>query len=104
MDQMAVRLHEGCARVADGDGHDFYLSPHRFEGGDEWGVLDGLLLKPLVASEVLTESDFEEDEVALLAVESARVWRRGVRYSSGVNEAGGCAVSRPEKGLLGLEG
>jgi hypothetical protein len=38
-----------------------------------WGVLSGLFLKPLVASEVLAESDFDEDEVALLAVESARV-------------------------------
>ena len=93
---MALRLREGCARVADGDGHEFHLSPHRFESCDEWGVLGGLLLKPLVASEVLAESDFDEDEVALLAVESARVRRRGVRYSSGVNEVGGCAVSRPE--------
>ena len=45
---------------------------------------------------VLTESDFDEDEVALLAVESDRVRRRGVRYSSGVDEVGGCAVSLPE--------
>ena len=105
MGEMALRLREGCARVADGDGHEIPLSPHRFEGGDEGGVLLGcLLLKPLVAFEVLAESDFDEDKVALLADESARVRRRGVRYSSGVNEVGGCAVSHPEKVLLGLEG
>ena len=45
---MALRLREGCARAADGDGHEFHLSPHCFEGGDEWGVLDSFLLKPLV--------------------------------------------------------
>ena len=102
---LIARLRPISGLVADRDGHEFHLSPYRFEGGDEWGVLGGLLLKPLVASEFLAESDdFDEDEVALLAVESARVRRRGVRYSYGVNEVGGCAVSLPEKGLMGLEG
>ena len=87
-----------------GDGNEFHLSPHRFKGDDEWGVLGGFLLKPLVSSEFVTESDLDEDEVALLAVESARVRRRGVRYSSGVNEVGGGAVSRPEKGSPGSRG
>jgi len=52
----------------------------------------------------LAESDLDNDEVALLAVESAWVRRWGVRYSSGVDEVGGGAVSRSEEGLLGLEG
>jgi hypothetical protein len=56
--------------MADGNGHEFHLSPHRYESGDEWGVLGRLLLKPLVASEVLPKSDLDEDEVALLAIES----------------------------------
>ena len=104
MGEMALHLLKGCARVADEDGREFHLSPYLFEGDDERGVLSGIFLKPLVASEVLAESDFDEDEVALLTVESDRVRRRGVRYSSGVNEVWGCAVSRPKKGLLGLEG
>ncbi len=68
--EMAMSLLEGGARVADGDGHEFHLSPYHLEGGNEWGVLGGLLLKPLMPSEVLAESDLEEDQVALLAVES----------------------------------
>jgi hypothetical protein len=55
---------KGDTRVADGDGHEFHLSSHRFEGGDEWGVFGGLLLTPLVTSEVLAESDLDEDQVA----------------------------------------
>ena len=47
--------------MADEDGHEFHLFPHRLEGGDEWCVLSGILLKPLVASEVLAESDFDKD-------------------------------------------
>ena len=82
--------------MADGDGHEFHFTPHHFESYAEWGVLGGLLLKPLMASEVPAESDLDEDEVALLAVESARVRRRGVRYSFGVDEVGGGAVSCPE--------
>ena len=57
-----------------------------------------------MASEVLAKSDLDEDEVALLAVEGVRVRRRGVLYSSGVDEVGNGAVSRPEKSLLGLMG
>jgi hypothetical protein len=57
-----------------------------------------------MASEVLTESDLEDDQDALLAVEDTRVRRRGVRYSSGVDKVGGYAVAFTEKGLLGLEG
>ena len=44
MSKMAVRLREGCARVAERDGHEFHFSPHRFEGGDEWGVFGVILL------------------------------------------------------------
>ena len=96
MGEMAVRLREGCGRVADGDGHELHLSPHRFEGGDEWGVLGGLLLKTLVASELLAESNIKDDQDALLAVEGARVRPRDVRYSSSVNEVAGDAVSLSE--------
>ncbi len=41
---MAVCILKGCARVADGDGHEFHLSPYRFEDGDEWGVFGSILL------------------------------------------------------------
>ena len=102
--EMAMSLLEGGARVADGDGHEFHLSPYHREGGNEWGVLGGLLLEPLLTSEVLAESDLEEDQDALLAVESVWVWRGGVRYPSGVDEVGGGAISRPEYCLLGLDG
>ena len=96
MCEMALRLLEGGARVADGDGHEFHFPPHRLQSGDEWGVLGGILLNPLVASEVLAESDLDDEEDSLLSVEGARVRRRGVRYSSGVDKVGGGAVSLPE--------
>ena len=95
---------EGGAGVADGDGHEFHLSPYWFGSDDEGGIFGGLLLKPLVAFKVLEESDLDEDEVAFLAVESARVRRRDVRYSFGVDELEGGAVSLPETGLPGLVG
>ncbi len=57
-----------------------------------------------MATEVLAVSDLNDDEVALLAVEIARVRRRDVRYSYGVDEIGGGAVSRPEEGVLSLMG
>jgi hypothetical protein len=60
-------------------------------------------LEPLVASEVLAESDLDDDDVAHLAVDSARVRRRGVWYPYGVDGVGGGAVSRLEEGL-GLAG
>ena len=85
---MAICHVEGGAGVADGDGHGFHLTPYAFEGIDEWGVLSSLLLKPLVASEALAETDLDEDEVALLAVDVPRVLRRAVMYSSGVDEVG----------------
>ena len=102
--EMTMSLLKGGARVADGNGHEFHLSPYPLEGGNEWGVLGSLLLEPLLTSYVLAESDFEEDQVALLAVESAGVRRRGIRYPFGVDEVGGGAVSRSEYGLLGLDG
>ena len=48
--------------------------------------------------------DLDENQDALLAVESAWVRRRGVWYPSDVNEVGGGAISRLEKGLVGLVG
>jgi hypothetical protein len=70
---MAQCFLEGGTGVADGDGHDLHLSPYRFESGDKLGILGDLPLKPLVATEVLAESDLDDVEVALLAVEIARV-------------------------------
>ncbi len=93
--QAAWCLGEGDAGVAEGDGHEFYLSPNVLEGGDERGVLSGLLLNCIVATEVPTKADLDEDEVALLALESTWVRRRGVRYSSGVDEVGGGSMSLP---------
>ncbi len=59
--ETAVCLVEGGAGVADGDGHELHLAAKRLELVDEWGVFGGLLLKPLVASEVLAETDLDED-------------------------------------------
>ena len=101
---MALRLLEYGARVARGDGQEFHLPPYRLTSGDEWGVLGGLLLNSLVASEVLAYSDLDDDDDALLSVEGAWVRRRGVRYSSAVDKVGGGAVSLPKQGFLGLEG
>ena len=53
-------------------------------------------MKPLVASEVLAESDLENDQDALFPVEGVLVRRRGVRYSSSVDKVRGGAVSFPE--------
>ncbi len=96
MCKMAFCFLEDGAGVADRDGHEFHLFPYLFEGGDEWGVLGDLLLEPLVSSEVLGKSDLDDDEVTPLAVEGGQVRRRGVRYSSGVDQVGGGAVSLPE--------
>ena len=66
-------LLEGCARVADRNGHELHLAPFFLEGVDKWGVLGGLLLLSLAASEVPAEDDLGEEEVALLPVEGGRV-------------------------------
>ncbi len=92
MSESAVCLGEGGSGVADGDGNEFHLCPLRFESVDEWVVLVGLLLKILGATEVPAESDLDDDEVALLAVESALVRRGGVRDSSSVDEVGPSGV------------
>ncbi len=104
MGESVLRLGEGCAGVANGDGHEFYLPPYRLERVDKGGVLGGLLLELLVASEVPTEADLDEDEVVGLSVADRRVRFRSVRDSSGVDEVGRCALSRREEGVLGLEG
>jgi len=57
-----------------------------------------------VASEVLAESDLDDNQGALLSFEGVLVRRRGVRYSTGVDKVGGGAVSLPEYGLLSLKG
>ena len=93
---MAIYHVEGGAGVADGDGQEFRVTPYPFEGINEWGVIGGLLSKPFVTSEVLAETDLDEDEVALLAVDIARVRRRNVGHFSGVDEVGGGSVSRLE--------
>ena len=78
MGETALWFREGVASVVDSDGHEFHLSSRLFHRCDEWDVLGGLLLKPLVASEVVAKSDLDKDEAALLSVESVRVRRRGV--------------------------
>ena len=60
-------------------------------------------MAPLVASEVLAETDLDDDQVALLAVEGGRVYRRCVRDSSGVYEVWGCSMSRSEEAVSSLE-
>jgi hypothetical protein len=102
--ETVVCLLKGGAGVVDGDGYELHLAPERLELVDEGGVLDGLLLAPLVASEVLSEADLDDDQVALLAVEGGGVRRWGVRDSSGVYEVRGCSMSRPEETVLSLEG
>ncbi len=81
------------ASVSDGDEHELHLVPHRFESVEQRDILGGFLFEPFMASEVSAKSNLEEDEVALLAVESARIRRRGVRYFSGVYEVGGGSMS-----------
>ena len=73
MGEMALCHGEGGANVVDGDGHEFHLPPYRFESVDKWGVLRSLLLMPSVAAEVFAEPYLDKNEVALHAVESARV-------------------------------
>ena len=97
-------LLEGRARVADGNGHELYLAPHFPEGVDEWGVLGGLLLKPLVTTELLAETYLDDDEIAILPIEGGWVRFGVVRDSSGVDEVGSCTMARREEGVLGLEG
>ena len=97
-------LLEGGAGVANGYGHEFHLAPERLELFDEGGVLGGFLLAPLVAAEVLAEEDLADEEVALLPVEGGRVRLGAVRDSSGVDEVGGCSMSRAEEAVLYFEG
>ena len=95
---------EGGARMADRDGHEFHLAPNFLEGVDKWGVLCCLLALPFVAAEVLAEEDLADEEVALLPVEGGRVRLGAVRDSSGVDEVGGCSMSRAEEAVLYFEG
>ena len=97
-------LLEGCARMSYRDSHELHLAPHFLEGVYKWGVLGGLLLLPLVAAEVTAEEDLADEEVALLPVEGGRVRLGAVRDSSGVDEVGGCSMSRAEEVVLDLEG
>ncbi len=73
MGETAVCLLKGGAGVVVGDGYELHLAPKRLELVDEGGVLGGLLLAPLVASEVLAKADLDDDQVALLAVEGGGV-------------------------------
>ncbi len=61
LSETEVCLLKGGAGVANGDGYEFHLAQERLEIFDEGGVLDGLLLAPLVASEVLAEADLDDD-------------------------------------------
>ncbi len=98
LSETAVCLLEGGAGVADGNGRELHLSLERLELVDEGGVFCGILLEPLVASEVLAETNLDDDKVALLAVEGGRVHRWGVPVSSGgVYEVWGCSMSRSEE-------
>ncbi len=89
--------------MADRNGHELHLAPYFLEGVDKWGVLGGLLALPLVATKVSTEDDLAEEEVALLPVEGGRVRLEAVRDSSGVDEVGGCSMSRAEEVVLYFE-
>ena len=55
-----------------------------------------------MTSEVPAKVDLDEDEVALLAVEGARVQGGCVRDSLGVDEVGSRSMTRCEEGGLGL--
>ena len=102
MSEVALRLGEGGARVANGDGHEYHLSPRLLECVDEGGVLCGFFLSSLVAAEVPTEEHLVDYEVAVFPVECRRIWFRSVRDSSGVDEVGSGTMSRREEGVLGL--
>ena len=81
------------------DGNELHLTPHFLEGGDKWGVLDGLFALPLFAAEVSAEADLDDEKVALLPVESGRVRPGAIRDSPGVDEVGGGSVSRGEEAV-----
>ncbi len=73
MGESALCLGEDGAGVADGDGHEFHLSPLRF---DDWDVFGGLLLNLLMAAEDPAVSDLDDDKVELLVVGSCDPARR----------------------------
>ena len=97
-------LLDGCSRMADRNGHELHLAPYFLEGIDQGGVLGGLLLLSLAASEVPAEDDLAEEEVALLPVEGGQVRLGAVRDSSGVDEVGGCSMPGAEEAVLYFEG
>ena len=102
LDETLLGDSECGAGVADRDGDELHFTPDGFEGGDEGSVLGGLLLKPLLTSEVPTEADLDDDECALFQVEGGRVRGWGVRDSSGVDEVGGGSMAHFVKINLGL--
>ena len=63
--------------MADGDAYELDASPISLEGAKERVVLLGLLEELVIASEVPSKADLEEDEGADLAVEALGV-RSGV--------------------------
>ena len=77
------------AGVADGDANELDASPISSEDAKEGVVLLGILGELVVAAEVPAESDLEEEEGAVLAVEGVEV-RRGVGWHSlGVDDVRG---------------
>ncbi len=80
MGQALLGLGKGGADVADWDGNELHIPPYGFDGGDEGGVLGGLVVKLGVATEFSAEADLDEDEVALLALDGGWVRIRGVKY------------------------
>ena len=104
MGELALCLCESGAGMADGDGDEFHFAPNSSKCVDERGVLGGLYLEALVASEDPAEELLADDEVARSSVKSRRVRFRCVRGSSGVDEVGSRAVTRREEGVLGLDG
>ena len=63
------------------------------------GVLVGFFLELLVAAEVLSEADLEEDEGAILAVEGVAFRGRVGRHSSDVYDVGGRPLSGCHKAI-----
>jgi len=59
--------------VVDGKGNELHSSPISSESSQEGEVFVGLLLELIVASEVPTEADLDDDEVAYFLVDVGQV-------------------------------
>ncbi len=85
-DELCQRPCECHSCVAYRENDELHMSPMSLEGRDEGGVLRGLGFVLGVATEVLAEFDFDDDEGAEALVKDGRVRGGGIRCPSSVDE------------------